>query len=200
MASTPFDLVHSGIWGHIPLSVYMVIVIMLVSLMIIHVILVFILCMHVQIFCIYTDFTNMVYTQLNKRINVFRSDGAREYLSSSTQNIFKSHSTLSVIMSTHTHEQHGVAKRKHCYILDSTRALLISASVRCYLWAEALLSVILLIIITPSFLLDYTSPYSLLFNFQFDYSSLRTFGFMLCTFAYSRTWQAFSSYSQMHIS
>src|SRR4051812_27006365 len=34
-----------------------------------------------ELFQIYTDFTNMVHTQFHKRIKVFRSDGAKEYLS-----------------------------------------------------------------------------------------------------------------------
>ena len=102
MASVSFDLVYSGICGPTLCHLCLVIVIKLVSLMIIHVMLKFILCVCVQIF------TNIVYTQFNKRIKVFQSDSAREYHSSSMQNIFKSHDTLSLSLSQqlspHTHE------------------------------------------------------------------------------------------------
>ena len=93
------------------------------------------------------------------------------------KNILKSCSTLSQQFCPHTHEQNGVAEQKHhCHFLNTTRALLISAYVPRCLWVEAVLTVVLLINITPSSLLDNTFPYSHLFNTQFDFSSLPTFG------------------------
>ena len=50
---------------------------------------------HSHILHIYTGFTNMVYTQFNKCIKVFRSDGAHEYISSSMQ-IFSNRMVLSL--------------------------------------------------------------------------------------------------------
>jgi len=91
------------------------------------------------------------------------------------QNIFKSHGTLSQQSCPHTNEQNNVAERKHRHILDTIRALLISTSVPPYLWAEAFLVAVLFISVTPSFLLDDTSPHSFLFKSKFDYSSLHTF-------------------------
>ena len=74
---------------------------------------------------IHIDFINIVYTQFNKRVKLLIRC-AREYLSSSMQIIFKSHGTLSQQFCPHTHEQNGVAERKHRHILVTIRALLMS--------------------------------------------------------------------------
>ena len=54
---------------------------------------------------IYTKFTKMIYTQFHKRINFFRSDGARECLSSSITTLLKSHGTISQQSCPYIHQQ-----------------------------------------------------------------------------------------------
>jgi len=92
MASVSFDLVHSGICGPTLCHLCPVIVITLVSLMIIRVILRYILCVCVQIF------TNMVYTQFNKRIKVFQSI-VHENIILHQCKIFSNHMILSLSLS-----------------------------------------------------------------------------------------------------
>jgi len=53
---------------------------------------------------IYVDFTNMIHTQFNKCIKIFRSDGAREYISSSMNNLLKSHGIIPQQFYPHTHQ------------------------------------------------------------------------------------------------
>ena len=81
---------------------------------------------------IYTEFTNMIYTQFHKRIKKFQFDGPGEYLSSSMTTLLKSHGTISQQSCPHTHQQNGVAKHKHKHILEVTRSLLFSTSVPKY--------------------------------------------------------------------
>ena len=82
-----------------------------------------------EVLQIYTDFTNMIYTQFQKRIKVFRSDGAKEYLSLAMQNLLKSHGTIHQQSCPHTHQQNGTAKHKYRHLLEVTRSLLLSACV-----------------------------------------------------------------------
>ena len=89
--------------------------------------------------------------------------------------IFSNNMVLSLSNLVHIHEQNGVAKRKYRHILNTTRALLVPVSFLVIFGQKALLTVVILINITPSFLLDDTSPDSYLFNSQFDYSSLHIF-------------------------
>src|SRR3954466_104128 len=118
----------------------------------------------------------MIFTQFQRRIKIFRSDGTKEFLSSSMQNLLKSHGTLHQQSCPHTHQQNGTAERKHRHLLDVTRALLLSAYVPKTFWAEAVLTATLLINVTPSSAIGNVTPYSRMHTSPFDYSLLRTFG------------------------
>src|SRR4051812_24684331 len=118
----------------------------------------------------------MIFTQFQKRIKIFRSDGAKEFLSFSMQNLLKSHGTIHQQSCPHTHQQNGTVERKHCHLLDVTRSLLLSASVPKSCWAEVVLTAALLITITSSSTIGDISPYTRKHGFSFDYSLLRTFG------------------------
>ena len=48
-----------------------------------------------EVFPIDRQFATMVYTQFGERIKVFRSDGAREYLSTVFRDLLSSHGILS---------------------------------------------------------------------------------------------------------
>ena len=163
-----FDLVHSDVWGPAPVSSlsgynYYVSFVDDCS----RYTWIYLMRHRSELFQIYTDFTNMIQTQFQKRIKVFRSDGAREYLSLSMTNLLKSHGTLHQQSCPHTHQQNGTAERKHRHLLDITRSLLISASVPKSCWAEAILTVALLTNITPSSSITNVTPYSLLHGTPF---------------------------------
>ena len=59
---------------------------------------------------IYTNFTNMIYTQFNKCIKVFQSDGAHEYISLSIETILKTYVTHSQQSYPHTPKQNGLVE------------------------------------------------------------------------------------------
>jgi len=64
----------------------------------------------------------------------------------------------------HAYQQNGVAEHKHRHM----RSLLLSTSVsKCY-WAEDVLTTVLLINITPSFVVAALSPYTHLYGHSFD--------------------------------
>src|SRR5438270_6556877 len=172
-----FDLVHSDVWGPSPVSsisgyAYYICFIDDFS----RYTWVYLMRHRSEVLQIYTDFTNMIFTQFQRRIKIFRSDGAKEFLSSSMQNLLKSHGTLHQQSCPHTHQQNGTAERKHRHLLDVTRALLLSANVPKTFWAEAVLTATLLINVTPSSAIGNVTSYSRMHTSPFDYSLLRTFG------------------------
>ena len=72
---------------------------------------------------------------------------------------FSPHCTLSQQSCPHTPAQNGVAERKHRHILETDRALLLSASVPRHFWAEAIMTSVYLISRTPSTVLSGVTPF-----------------------------------------
>ena len=107
---------------------------------------------------IYRDFSSMVRSQFGRSIKIFRSDGAREYLSSEFRSIHASAGTLPQQSCPYTPAPNGVAEQKHRHLLKTTRALLFEAFVPRSYWAEALLTALYLINRTPSSVLDGLTP------------------------------------------
>jgi hypothetical protein len=76
----------------------------------------------------------------------------------------------------HTHQQNGVAERKHRHIVEVGLALLAHAFMPLKFWGDAFISTTYLINRIPSKVLSYDTPLHHLFQKQPDYSLLRTFG------------------------
>ncbi|GLT64262.1 hypothetical protein SLA2020_367660 [Shorea laevis] len=125
---------------------------------------------------IYFEFQKMVHTQFSRNIKIFRSDNAMEYLESSFLTTLKQNGTLSHRSCPGTSQQNGRAERKHRHILDTVRALLLSASIPEHFWGEAALTAIYTINRVPSPTTFNKSPYELLYGSPPDYQSLRVFG------------------------
>ena len=71
----------------------------------------------------------MVETQFSKRINTFRSNNALEYTQYTFQVLLHSYGTVHHLTCSGTSQQNGRAERKLRHILDTVRALLLSAKV-----------------------------------------------------------------------
>ncbi|GKV03587.1 hypothetical protein SLEP1_g15862 [Rubroshorea leprosula] len=134
-STTPFNLVHSDVWGPSPTPT------MGGS-------------SHSELSQIYIDFATMVKTQFSKIIKVLRTDNATEYLSTKLQSFLKEQGTLPQQSCPYTSEQNGRAERKHRHILDSVHALLISSSCPERFWGEAALTAAYLINRIPSSVLN----------------------------------------------
>ncbi|KAA0052263.1 Retrovirus-related Pol polyprotein from transposon TNT 1-94 [Cucumis melo var. makuwa] len=76
----------------------------------------------------------------------------------------------------HTSQQNGRAERKHRHILDSVRALLLSASCPEKFWGVAALTSIYIINRLPSYVLQNISPFEKIYGTPPNYSNLKTFG------------------------
>ena len=78
---------------------------------------------------VYSNFAKMVETQFSKRIKIFRSDNALEYTQYAFQAVLHSYGIIHQLTCSGTSQQNGRAKRKLHHILDTVRALLLSAKV-----------------------------------------------------------------------
>uniref|UniRef100_A0A803NGJ8 Integrase catalytic domain-containing protein n=1 Tax=Cannabis sativa TaxID=3483 RepID=A0A803NGJ8_CANSA len=75
-----------------------------------------------------------------------------------------------------THEQNGLAKRKHRHIVEHGLALLSQANLPLKFWDEAFRTTVYLHNRLPTPLLGHKSPLEVLFNTKPDYTYFRTFG------------------------
>ena len=84
---------------------------------------------HSELLQVYSNFAKMIETQFSKHIKKFRSDNALEYTQYDFQVVLHSYSTVHQLTCSGNSQQNGRAKRKLCHILDTVRALLLSAKV-----------------------------------------------------------------------
>ena len=76
----------------------------------------------------------------------------------------------------HTHEQNGMAERKHRHIVETGLTLLAQSSMPFKYWDEAFRTSVFLINRLPTPLLNHKTPLEVLFHKQPGYSQLRVFG------------------------
>ncbi|KAJ9558499.1 hypothetical protein OSB04_013113 [Centaurea solstitialis] len=76
----------------------------------------------------------------------------------------------------HTPEQNGTAERRHRHIVETGLALLHYAGLPLHFWTHAFQTTVYLINRLPTSVLDFRSPFELLFNQPPNYSKLKSFG------------------------
>ncbi|KAA8550319.1 hypothetical protein F0562_002003 [Nyssa sinensis] len=177
VTSTPFDLVQSDIWGPAPTpteggSRYFVIFVDDYS----RYTWIYLLQHRSELTTVYQNFHKMVQTQFSCTIKTFRSDNAMEYKDKSFLALLQHNGTVSHHSCPYTSQQNSRAERKHRHILDTVRALLISASLPERFWGEAALTAIYTINRVPSPTIHNKTPFELLHGTVPNYSLLRVFG------------------------
>ena len=125
---------------------------------------------------IYCTFAQMISTQFSKAIKVFRTDNAMEYRDFQFLDFIHTQDTIIQHSCAGTSKQNGRAERKHCHILDSVRAFLISASCLEHFLGEAALTTVYTINRLPSSSFQNLSPFERLYGTLLSYSSLLVFG------------------------
>ncbi|KAL0540368.1 hypothetical protein IC582_024605 [Cucumis melo] len=177
ISNKPFDLIHSDIWGPAPTSTvhgyrYYVSFIDDFS----RFTWIYFLKHRSALSRTYIEFANMIRTQFSCPIKTLRIDNALEYKDSTLLSFLSQQGTLVQRSCPHTSQQNGRAERKHHHILDSVRALLLSASCPEKFWGEAALTSVYTINRLPSSVLQNISPFEKLYGTPPNYSNLKTFG------------------------
>lgn len=113
----------------------------------------------IQIFKIYY---NMVETQFQEKIKMFRSDNGREYFNKILGEFLLEKGIIHQSSCSNTPQQNGIAERKNKHLLEVTRALLFTNNVPKYLWGDALLTATYLINRMPTKILNFKTPLNVL--------------------------------------
>jgi len=125
---------------------------------------------------IYQNFTTMIHTQFNAKIKTFCADCTHEYIFTMMRSVLQSHGILFQQSCPYMREQNWVAEWKHCHIFETAHALLISSSVPRSFWAEAVLTYVNFINITPSSVLSEKSSHEHIYSSPPDCNMLCMFG------------------------
>jgi hypothetical protein len=99
----------------------------------------------------------------------------------------------------HTHQQNGLAKRKHRHIVETRLALLAHAFMPVKFWDEAFLTATYLINRMPTRVIDNKCPLERLFKTSPNYSILKIFGCVCWPQSIHQT-QTFFSIQRMCVS
>jgi transposase InsO family protein len=129
-----------------------------------------------DVFSTFQAFVVFVENQFSAHIKILRSDSGGEYMSKEFQEYLKNKGILSQRSCLYTPRQNGVTERKNRHLLDVVRTLLIDSSILTRFWVEALSTGVHLINRLPSQVLNFASPYSILFGIIPEYDSLHVFG------------------------
>ncbi|KAL0361708.1 UNVERIFIED_CONTAM: Retrovirus-related Pol polyprotein from transposon RE1 [Sesamum radiatum] len=115
-------------------------------------------------------------TQFGKTIKAIRSDNGSEFLSFRFQTILQTHGIIHKKSCVYTPQQNGVVEHKHKHLLSMARSLLFQASLPDKFWGDCILAATYIINRIPSQILNWTTPYQLLFNKAPSYDHFRVFG------------------------
>lgn len=107
---------------------------------------------------IFQHFHQMIQNQFGTKIQVLKSDNAKEYFHSELGNYFTQQGIIHLTSCVDTPQQNGVAERKNRHLLEVTRSLLFSSSVPNHFWGEDVLTATYLINRMPSRVIDFKTP------------------------------------------
>jgi len=107
---------------------------------------------------IFQTFFQMIQTQFQMKIKVFRSENGREYFNKHLSNFFLENGTIHQSSCVDTPQQNGVAERKNRHLLEVARALFFQNKAPKYLWGETILTGTYLINRMPSKIFNFKTP------------------------------------------
>ncbi|RVX10668.1 Retrovirus-related Pol polyprotein from transposon TNT 1-94 [Vitis vinifera] len=111
---------------------------------------------------IFENFNNMVQTQFQAKIQVLRTDNAREYYHNILGSYLLENGIVHQSSCIDTPQQNGVAERKNRHLMEVARSLMIASNVPKQLWGEAALTATYLINRMPSRILQFKTPCQIL--------------------------------------
>lgn len=127
-------------------------------------------CSTVQIFNSYVN------TQFQTKIKVIRSDNGTEFLNQSFLNFTQRHGIIHQTSCPYTPQQNARVERKHRHLLEMARSIYFQANFPIHLWGYCILASTYLIDRLPSRVLNYKSPYEVLYNTEPNLEHLRVIG------------------------
>lgn len=118
----------------------------------------------------------MVERQLARKIKIFQSDVNGEFSNKEFLDHLTDCGIIRQVSCLRTPEQNSVSKRKHRHVVELGLAMMYHAAIPKYFWVEAFSTSIFLINCHPSPILNMECLFTILFQRNSSYSSLRVFG------------------------
>ena len=177
VATSPFELVHSDLWGPTPINSvngfrYYVLFIDHYT----RFTWLYLLKSKSEVFTKFTHFKAMIETPFSAKIKIFRSDRGGEY----TSNVFKTYllqqGIIHQLSCPNTPQQNGLVERKHKHLIETSITLLSQAFIPSSYWSYAIQTAISLINLLPTSVLKFHSPWFKLYSTKPDLSQLKVFG------------------------
>ncbi|CAN1800959.1 Retrovirus-related Pol polyprotein from transposon TNT 1-94, partial [Linum perenne] len=113
---------------------------------------------------IFQQFYTMVHTQFNTKIQVLKTDNAKDYFNNILSSFLIQNGIVHVSSCVETPQQNGIAERKNRHLLEVARACMFARHVPKYLWGEAVLTATYLINRMPSRVLQFRAPRQVLLS------------------------------------
>jgi IS30 family transposase len=172
-----FDLIHSDLWGHAQVDSkegfkYFVTFIddkFRATWL-------YLLKSKTKVYETFQVFCNMIENQFKTTVKVLRTDNGTEYTNHEFQTFLCAKGITHQTSCIGTPQQNGVSERKNRHLLEVTCALLFSANLPKGFWFDAILTACYLINRLPSRVIEFRSPFEILYNRKFNLSHIRIFG------------------------
>jgi len=132
------------------------------------------------------DFCVMVETHFGTKVKNFRSDNGYEFTSNLMKKFYREKGIIHQTTCVDTLQQNSRVERKHRHILNVARALRFQAYLPLEFCGECVLTAAYLINRTPTAILNWKTPYEILFNDKPSYEHLCIFGSLCYVYNFQR--------------
>ncbi|KAL4289778.1 hypothetical protein GQ457_14G021700 [Hibiscus cannabinus] len=176
-SSTPFELLHFDLWGPYRISTvhghrFFLTIVDDHSRMT----WVFLLRLKSDTVLVLKNFFSYIQTHFSATVKFIRSDNGTEFFNSACSEFFSSLGIVHQSSCPSTPQQNGVAERKHRHLLEVARALKFHSHIPVKFWGYCIQTACYLINRLPSSVLNWKTPFEILFKHAPNLSHLRVFG------------------------
>ncbi|KAL2898459.1 Retrovirus-related Pol polyprotein from transposon TNT 1-94 [Bienertia sinuspersici] len=129
-----------------------------------------------QVAHIIKHFLAYVSTQFNATVKAIRTDNGTEVIKEFCHTLFAEKGIIHRKSLPGVPQQNGRVERKHKHLLETARAMRFKANLPVRFWGDCLLAATYLMNLTPSSVLQWKTPYELLFHKVPSYDHLKVLG------------------------
>lgn len=121
-------------------------------------------------------YIKMVQNQFGRVVKVLRTDNGTEFVNHKFRHMVENFGILHQRSCVYSPQQNGIVERRHRTLLNTARALMFQSAMPIKFWPYSILTATWMINRLPSRVLDWNTPYGVLFGAPPDLNMLRPFG------------------------